>query len=813
MEKTYAIIIPYRDRKEHLDTLLKSFEKYKEPDKYGNIVKVIIVEQDNDYLFNRGQLFNSAKLLDYDYFIFHDVDLIPDPNVNYIRKYTMPTHLSCYCEQFNYKLLDIENEIRDYKKSKMFGGVVAMSKNDFLKLNGYSNIYEGWGCEDNDLMTRIEYKHMKYDRLPWTYKSLTHKHNDVNNINLLNNLNKLEKFDNHCPDIYYDMFCNQKTFSLIPNQYKGDVNIGYYKVNTIPVYNYNIFVVYKDLMLKQDFDMCLLYGVKYHKNILITNSEYKIEQSFLNYYANSKTSKSFNNNTILLKWYDVRDYMLDIKTSFNLVHQKFIRWFTSYDYINHSLIKHKILSPAIEKSLLPKFNYFLYILLNDDIAHKCHHTENEMYKHYINCGINENRKMSFGLPNDFDVYEYYELNKDLRYMNLYNLSLHYLNQGKKENRLYKIESAIKIRNIDWTYYQARNKSDMIKEYLKSSLEHQYPLKNYTFINNKPGKESRILIVTHPGGGGVEKYMNMLLKYIDSPLILKPNCDKNYLYEIESKYFHEQHLDDLYTYLSTFNITQIIINHTFLFMPQVLKMIEQLQDNNSCEMISILHDLTFKNHRNKKSILYTECRHNLLKRSKKIISPSQYLTNQYNYVNDIITMGHPDMIDGQSLIKVNPFTDKFIILIFGDNKGVNEIKEFINTMDDSIMLLYIGNINIRHSKLHIIANIYNDSDIMNLIEDCNPHLIWFPSKKPESYCYALSYAIRSGFPIVTHSIGAFIERLCNRVYSWLIPIESKLIDHIEQIKKSFMKEFNIDNYFVTSMIEEEYINVILSNIEN
>ena len=61
---------------------------------------------------------------------------------------------------------------------------------------------------------------------------------------------------------------------------------------------------------------------------------------------------------------------------------------------------------------------------------------------------------------------------------------------------------------------------------------------------------------------------------------------------------------------------------------------------------------------------------------------------------------------------------------------------------------------------------------------NPHLIWFPGKVKEAYCYALSYAMLSGYPIVASKTGAFIERLCNRPLSWLIqkPL-SHVIDYI------------------------------------
>ena len=65
---THAIIIPYRDRKEHLNILLQHLSKYD--------CDIYIFEQNNNNLFNRGQLFNSILNVgkEYDYLIFHDVD-------------------------------------------------------------------------------------------------------------------------------------------------------------------------------------------------------------------------------------------------------------------------------------------------------------------------------------------------------------------------------------------------------------------------------------------------------------------------------------------------------------------------------------------------------------------------------------------------------------------------------------------------------------------------------------------------------------------------------------------------------------------
>jgi beta-1,4-galactosyltransferase 3 len=37
----------------------------------------------------------------------------------------------------------------------IFGGVSAMTRQQYVKMNGFSNDYWGWGGEDDDISTRF----------------------------------------------------------------------------------------------------------------------------------------------------------------------------------------------------------------------------------------------------------------------------------------------------------------------------------------------------------------------------------------------------------------------------------------------------------------------------------------------------------------------------------------------------------------------------------------------------------------------------------------------------------------------------------
>lgn len=64
--------------------------------------------------------------------------------------------------------------------------------------------------------------------------------------------------------------------------------------------------------------------------------------------------------------------------------------------------------------------------------------------------------------------------------------------------------------------------------------------------------------------------------------------------------------------------------------------------------------------------------------------------------------------------------------------------------------------------------YKDSDLLDIIAQSRPHLIWFPAQCPETYSYTLSAALLAGLPLVVPDIGAFAERVANRPLTWVCP---------------------------------------------
>ena len=73
-----AIIVPYRDREEHLGRFVPHMDEFLSQRNIEH--KIFVIEQSDEKPFNRGWLLNVGYKIaveqGYDYFCFHDVDML-----------------------------------------------------------------------------------------------------------------------------------------------------------------------------------------------------------------------------------------------------------------------------------------------------------------------------------------------------------------------------------------------------------------------------------------------------------------------------------------------------------------------------------------------------------------------------------------------------------------------------------------------------------------------------------------------------------------------------------------------------------------
>lgn len=156
-----AIIIPYRQRRTQLERFLVYMHNFLEKQRIH--YRIFVVEQHDDKPFNRAKLLNiGAQIaldLEFPCLIFHDVDILP---LNLGQLYacsSLPRHMCSNLDIFRYNL--------PYRG--LFGGVVSIRSEQFQHVNGFSNLFSGWGGEDDDFYQRITSRKMKIVRFDPSY--------------------------------------------------------------------------------------------------------------------------------------------------------------------------------------------------------------------------------------------------------------------------------------------------------------------------------------------------------------------------------------------------------------------------------------------------------------------------------------------------------------------------------------------------------------------------------------------------------------------------------------------------------------------
>ncbi|CAK8688492.1 unnamed protein product [Clavelina lepadiformis] len=180
-EQKVAIVIPYKNRYQHLLTLLHHLNPILQRQKI--MYCVFVAEQFDNGVFNKARVMNAAYLEImrnwqkhrdphgrlFDCFVFHDVDMLSEDDRNLYLCGKSPKHMSPAIDKFNYTT----------NYGTKYGGVTAIRTEHYKLVNGHSNRFWGWGGEDNDMETRISDQNLTIDAVNETigrYKMIEHIH-------------------------------------------------------------------------------------------------------------------------------------------------------------------------------------------------------------------------------------------------------------------------------------------------------------------------------------------------------------------------------------------------------------------------------------------------------------------------------------------------------------------------------------------------------------------------------------------------------------------------------------------------------------
>lgn len=146
MNEKYRISIPYRNREGNLNKIIPILnEKFK-----GADFKIQVVEQNNNlpfniaYLINIGfNIFNQEEKDNNWTYIFHPVD--------------------CYPIDVDYNIYN-KDIIALTQKGEYWPKGFCYKPSSYIKMNGYSNDYWGWGGEDHEPEKKCQYFNLEMEK-------------------------------------------------------------------------------------------------------------------------------------------------------------------------------------------------------------------------------------------------------------------------------------------------------------------------------------------------------------------------------------------------------------------------------------------------------------------------------------------------------------------------------------------------------------------------------------------------------------------------------------------------------------------------
>lgn len=172
-----SVVVPYRDRAEHLARFLPHMAEYfrGDPNAAGIAYRITVVEQPPGKPFNAGRLRNIGFLLTEaacDYVCFHDVDYLP------IEADYRPPDRPMRIVWRGADRVRIDPDAAKFVKHRyesFFGAVVMFPAADFRRVNGYSNEFWGWGFQDSDLRERCLAEGLEIGFRDGTFETQPHR--------------------------------------------------------------------------------------------------------------------------------------------------------------------------------------------------------------------------------------------------------------------------------------------------------------------------------------------------------------------------------------------------------------------------------------------------------------------------------------------------------------------------------------------------------------------------------------------------------------------------------------------------------------
>lgn len=329
----------------------------------------------------------------------------------------------------------------------------------------------------------------------------------------------------------------------------------------------------------------------------------------------------------------------------------------------------------------------------------------------------------------------------------------------------------------------------------------------------------VLMVTHHLGGGTQKHVDELCASLEDKahcLILQPKSGQEDAVILKSANSDLQgfdlHLTDhvifLTDLLKSFGVTYIHIHHTVGMPEKLQEVIASLgvpfdftvHDYYSlCPQINFAHEgrycgepdasgcnrcIAARPAHGAQDIVWWRQKHAwLLDDARRVICPSQDVANRvqrYHPSAPVVVESHEVLDDVPLRVPTLAQDEPLRVVLLGwlaKHKGSQLVSDCLvaarkeNARDIHFHLIGRSMETLPQSDIYSESGEYRDEDLIRLIDETDPHVIWLASTWPETYSYTLSAAISAGRAVVGANLGALPERVAGRPWSWVQPWNS------------------------------------------
>lgn len=328
----------------------------------------------------------------------------------------------------------------------------------------------------------------------------------------------------------------------------------------------------------------------------------------------------------------------------------------------------------------------------------------------------------------------------------------------------------------------------------------------------------ILMISHHLGGGVRRHIDTLVeRYRDKArILLLEATDRGAALSVAALPEHPilalpaERIDDLTLLLRSMNVTRVHIHHLVGMDMDIRDLIHRLSlpfdftvhDYYSiCPQTNLLPAPTAlycgepdiagcnaciaarPSHGARDILTWRADSKWLFTEAARVLCPSADTLarlQRFGLAADAVLAPHEPVTEAPwpSLIQTRA-EEKLRIAILGvlaDHKGARTVASVVEIADPKLMEIHlIGHTEDQFPQQALkrlrVTGKYDETELARLIDEVNPHVIWFPAAWPETFSYTLSSAIHSGRPIVATSIGAMPERLAGRPLTWLMAADT------------------------------------------